>query len=82
MILVTDIQWDTDNEKVELPTSVAIYDSEELEASITEGDEDVLTDFLSNTYGWLIYSYCYEIMEDDYRNVEIEPSRDDWDEEE
>ena len=82
MILVTDIQWDTDNEKVELPTSVAIYDSEELEASITEGDEDVLTDFLSDTYGWLIYSYCYEIMEDDYRNVEIEPSRDDWDEEE
>lgn len=82
MILVTDIQWDTDNEKVELPTSVAIYDSEELEASITEGDEDVLTDFLSDTYGWLIYSYYYEIMEDDYRNVEIEPSRDDWDEEE
>lgn len=82
MILVTDIQWDTDNEKVELPTSVAIYDSEELEASIVEGDEDVLTDFLSDTYGWLIYSYCYEIMEDDYRNVEIEPSRDDWDEEE
>ena len=82
MILVTDIQWDTDNEKVELPTSVAIYDSEELEASITEGDEDVLTDFLSDTYGWLIYSYCYEIMEDDYRNMEIDPSRDDWDEEE
>lgn len=82
MILVTNIQWDTDEEKVELPTSVAIYDSEELEASIIEGDEDVLTDFLSDTYGWLIYSYCYEIMEDDYRNVEIEPSRDDWDEEE
>ena len=82
MILVTDIQWDTDNEKVELPTSIAIYDSEELEASIIEGDEDVLTDFLSDAYGWLIYSYCYEIMEDDYRNVEIEPSRDDWDEEE
>ena len=82
MILVTNIQWDTDGEKVELPTSVAIYDSEELEASIIEGDEDVLTNFLSDTYGWLIYSYCYEIMEDDYRNVEIEPSRDDWDEEE
>ena len=82
MILVTNIQWDTDEEKVELPTSVAIYDSEELEASIIEGDEDVLTDFLSDTYSWLIYSYCYEIMEDDYRNVEIEPSRDDWDEEE
>lgn len=82
MILVTNIQWDTDEEKVELPTSVEIYDSEELEASIIEGDEDVLTDFLSDTYSWLIYSYCYEIMEDDYRNVEIEPSRDDWDEEE
>lgn len=82
MILVTDIQWDTDNEKVELPTSIAIYDSEELEASIIEGYEDDLTDFLSNTYGWLIYLYCYEIMEDDYRNVEIESSRDDWDEEE
>lgn len=82
MILVTNIQWDTDEEKVELPASVAIYDSEELEASIIEGDEDVLTDFLSDTYGWLIYSYCYEIMEDDYRNMEIDPSRDDWDEEE
>ena len=81
MILVTNIQWDTDEEKVELPTSVAIYDSEELEASIIEGDEDVLTDFLSDTYGWLIYSYCYEIMEDDYRNMEVEPSRDAWDEE-
>ncbi len=82
MILVTNIQWDTDKEKVELPTSVAIYDSEELEASIIEGDEDVLTDFLSDTYGWLIYSYCYEITEDDYHNMEVEPSRDDWDEEE
>lgn len=81
MILVTNIQWDTDKEKVELPTSVAIYDSEELEASIIEGDEDVLTDFLSDTYGWLIYSYCYEIMEDDYRNMEVEPNRDAWDEE-
>lgn len=81
MILVTNIQWDTDKEKVELPTSVAIYDSEELEASIIEGDEDALTDFLSDAYGWLIYSYCYEIMEDDYRNMEVEPSRDDWDEE-
>ena len=82
MILVTNVQWDTDEEKVELPTSIAIYDSEELEASIIEGDEDVLTNFLSDVYGWLIYSYCYEIMEDDYRNVEIEPSRDEWDEEE
>ena len=82
MILVTNIQWDTDEEKVELPTSVAIYDSEELEASVAVGDDGVLTDFLSDTYGWLLYSYCYEIMEDDYRNVEVEPSRDDWDEEE
>ena len=82
MILVTNIQWDTDEEKVELPTSIAIYDSEELETSIVEGDEDVLTDFLSDTYGWLIYSYCYEIMEDDYHYMEVEPSRDDWDEEE
>lgn len=82
MILVTKIQWDTDEEKVELPTSIAIYDSEELEASIAEGYEEDLTNFLSDTYGWLIYSYCYEIMEDDYCNVEIESSRDDWDEEE
>ncbi len=82
MILVTNIRWDTDEEKVELPTSVAIYDSEELEASIAEGDEGILTDFLSDAYGWLIYSYYYEIMENDYRNIEIELSRDDWDEEE
>ncbi len=82
MILVTNIQWDTDEEKIELPASVAIYDSEELEISIAEGDDGVLTDFLSDTYGWLIYSYCYEIMEDDYHNMEVEPSRDDWDEEE
>lgn len=82
MILVTKIQWDTDDEKVTLPSSVSIYDSKELEESVLEGDEDVLTDFLSDTYGWLIYSYCYEIMEDDYSKFEVESSRDDWDEEE
>lgn len=64
MILVTNIDWDTDYEEVDLPSSIAIEDSEELEKAILEDGDWVLTEFLSDSYGWCIYSYEYEITDD------------------
>ena len=46
----TDIKWVTDGEDVNLPNEV------EIPAQL-EDDEDAITDYLSDTYGWLVESY-------------------------
>jgi hypothetical protein len=47
-MLVTDIVWDTDGEKVELPTEVEIPNDIE---------EDEIADYLSDEYGWCVESF-------------------------
>ena len=50
----TEIYWETDGEDVDLPTEV------ELPSYIKEDDEDAITDYLSDEYGWLVISYEIE----------------------
>ena len=65
MILVTNINWETDGEEVDLPTSLTIHGLDGLEVAIDEGDDYELTEFLSDEFGWLLNSYCYEILRRD-----------------
>lgn len=52
----TDIDWDTDGEKVDLPQTVRIM----LESSEDAGE--VVADRLSDTYGWCIKSLNYKVL--------------------
>ena len=52
-IHVTDIEWDTDGEKVNLPNSVLIIANAEGYKMLYE-DECGIADFLSDNYGWCI----------------------------
>ncbi len=55
----TDIKWVTDGEDVKLPSEV------EIPAQL-EDDEDAITDYLSDTYGWLVESYSLSTDDDCY----------------
>lgn len=54
----TDIIWVTDGEDVELPTEV------EIPVEI-EGDDDAITDYLSDTYGFLVEGYALPMDDND-----------------
>lgn len=43
------VNWDTDNEKVDLPKEV------EIPANIPD---DEVADYLSDNYGWCVNSWC------------------------
>lgn len=49
-----DIIWETDGEEIDLPTEV------ELPSDFDRDDEDAITDYLSDEYGWLVISYEIE----------------------
>lgn len=57
-MLVTDIIWDTDGEIVALPTEVEVEDGL---------SDDEVADYLSDTYGWLVFSFALP-MDDDGRD--------------
>jgi len=48
-MLVSDIIWETDGEEIDLPTEVEVEDGL---------SDDEITDFLSDTYGWLVISFA------------------------
>jgi hypothetical protein len=48
---VTDIEWDTDGEDVDLPTETILHSDTD---SI---DDDEVVDILSGTYGWCVLSF-------------------------
>jgi hypothetical protein len=57
---ITDIDWDTDGEEIDLPTKINGF--------VVEGYEDcdwdeVISDKLSDEYGWCVNSFCYEVIE-------------------
>lgn len=54
MSKIVNIDWETDGADVNLPTEV------ELPSDIAIDDEDVITDYLSDEYGWLVNSWEYE----------------------
>jgi hypothetical protein len=61
-----DIQWDTDNEEVELPTEVELVadvGDDELEGiTVEEWVAENGADLLSDDYGWCVSAYNFEII--------------------
>lgn len=54
-----NIVWDTDGEQVDLPTDVTLDTDLENEEDVQYRGADVLSD----TYGWCVESFNYEIVE-------------------
>jgi hypothetical protein len=61
VIRVTDIKWDTDGEKVKLPTHIFYTPSlADIEDGLRNQDidiEEVIGDYLSDKYGWCVESF-------------------------
>ena len=53
---VSDIIWETDGEEVDLPTEVEVDDNM---------SDDEITDYLSDTYGWLVISFALPMDDND-----------------
>ena len=51
---ITDITWETDGLDVDLPT--------ELDIPIDVADDDKISDYLSDEYGYLVVGYCIETI--------------------
>ncbi len=58
-----NIQWETDDENVDLPTEV------DLPIDLEEDDDDEITDYLSDEYDYLVNSY--DILTDDGEIVQV-----------
>ena len=67
-IKITNIDWDTDGQKVKLPKE-EIYkiDGDYLIDTL----EDEMNDYLSDTYGYCMNSYNCEIVEEPNENVQL-----------
>ena len=60
-----DIEWDTDDEEVDdLPERVllTIEDEDEIE-DYYDNPDDCIADILSDTYGWCIKNFDYDLVE-------------------
>ena len=53
---VTDIVWETDGYEVDLPKEVEVEDGM---------DDDAITDYLSDTYGWLVIAFSLPMTDKD-----------------
>lgn len=53
-IRIFNIQWETDGEKVDLPT--------EIESEVEAIDEDAISEWLSDTYGWHHNGFEFEVI--------------------
>ncbi len=55
LLNITEISWDTDGETIDdLPTEVKI------EWDWDDWDEEEISDWLSDEYGWLVNGFCVE----------------------
>ena len=73
-MIAYDIDWETDGHRVKLPKAVLI--PEHIAAEYLEMDaespgcaDEILTDYLSDHYGWLINSFR---IDEDGKNLPIE----------
>jgi len=55
-IKFSEIEWRTDGEEVELPSSVVLEVADGFDA------EENGADLLSDKYGWLVESYLWELV--------------------
>lgn len=73
-ILVTNIEWDTEDdldeklspEELGLPNEVTIEDPNEEMIEEVENDDygDAISDYLSDKYGYCIYGFTADIIEE------------------
>lgn len=59
-IIITNISWDIDGEDIELPTELYLNFSDMSKEDI---DDDFLSDYLSDTYGWCHNGFDWEYAE-------------------
>lgn len=52
---VVDISWETDGESVDLPDEVLFTNR----ADDVAPDEEIISDFLSDKFGWLVKSFKF-----------------------
>ena len=69
IVVAYDIDWETDGEKVDLPKEVLIPDHIaeeylEMDAEAPGCADEILTDYLSDRYGWLINGFMIDIDRD------------------
>lgn len=55
----TRIKWETDGVKVDLPDEVEIPDE------VSVNGDNAITEYLSDTYGWLVNSFSLPMDNDD-----------------
>ncbi len=69
-IIVSNIEWDTDGERVNLPTKVIIRrpSPELLEDAENGGYDDLVCDYLSDRFGWCICGFAVDVV--DYPDTE------------
>lgn len=69
LIKCTDIEWDTDDEEVDLPSEVTmVIDVDSYDGEITNVEvEDAIGDELCDRYGFCQYGVTYEILESGLR---------------
>lgn len=60
---ITNINWDTDGEKVDLPKELVIEMSQEHVLAYEDFDEAV-SELLSDNYGWCVNGFCFEELDD------------------
>lgn len=62
--LITNIDWETDDEEIDLPTEVTVSQEDASIEDINDMNEieERLNNYLSNTYGYLVNGYSYEII--------------------
>lgn len=56
-LYASEIDWDTDGATVDLPSEVEIPIPVSMEYQLQEEDDSVLSDFLSDTFGWCVNSF-------------------------
>ena len=58
MFKISNIQWDTDGETVNLPSELEA----DLEGEVTYNFDEVLSDWLSDNFGWCHNGFDYEVI--------------------
>ena len=60
---ITNIDWDTDREEVDLPKELVIEICQEYVLAYEDFDEAV-SELLSDNYGWCVSNFCFEELDD------------------
>lgn len=68
---ITNIDWDTDGEEVDLPKELVIEMCQEYVLAYEDFDEAV-SELLSDNYGWCVNGFCFEELDDPESTVDTD----------